>query len=208
MTLRILLLIVISYLMGNANGAVMISRGLDKDDVRNHGSGNAGMTNYFRNFGGSKTFLVIGVDFGKAFFAALLGKLLLAPYGFALEGSVLGGLCAVLGHDFPALMHFKGGKGIMSSFGASFAISLTVSALLGAVFLLFYCTTFYVSLGSVMAAASLFVAAPFLFAGHPYAAAGLMFMAALTIFLHRENILRLLKKQERKTNFFKKEKKG
>lgn len=204
MLVRILIIIAVSYLLGNANGAVLISRLMDKDDVRAHGSGNAGMTNYFRNYGGGKTFLVIGVDFGKALLSGLLGRFLLAPYGLALEGSVLGGLFAVLGHDFPAFMHFKGGKGIMSSFGASFAMAAPVPVLLGAVFLLFYLTTFYVSLGSVLAAAALFVAAPLLYGSHPFACAGMMFMSALTIFLHRENIRRLLKGEERKTNFFKK----
>lgn len=206
MAVKILIIAVISYLLGNANGAVLISRLMDKDDVRMHGSGNAGMTNYFRNYGGRKTFLVIAVDFGKALIAGLLGRFLLAPYGLAMEGGVLGGLFAVLGHDFPVFMHFKGGKGILSSFGASFAMAASAPLLLGVAFLLFYLTTFYVSLGSVMAAAALFVCAPFLYAGHPYAYIGMMFMSALTIFLHRENIKRLIRKEERKTNFFKKNK--
>lgn len=204
MALAIIITVVIAYCLGNLNGAVIISKLLEKDDVRRHGSGNAGMTNFFRSYGASNVAFVILVDFGKAVLGALLGKYLLGRYGFALEGSVLGGFFTVLGHNFPAAMHFKGGKGIMSSFGASFVIGMPIPALLGIVFLVFYLTTWYVSLGSVMAALSLLIAAPFLYGDHPYAAAGLMAMALLAIFMHRSNIQRLCKGTESKTNFFKK----
>lgn len=207
MIAAILITAAVAYALGNLNGAVLISRLLEKDDVRSHGSGNAGMTNFFRSYGASNTVFVILVDFGKAVVASLLGRLLLAKYGYALEGAILGGLCVVLGHNFPAAMHFKGGKGIMSSFGASFVIGWPISVLLGAVFLALYLPTKLVSLASVMAAASLLIAAPFLYSGHPIAAAGLMVMAALALFMHRENISRLLNKSEQKTDFFKKEKK-
>lgn len=207
MVIRILITVVLGYLLGNLNGAVLISRTMENDDVRRHGSGNAGMTNFFRSYGSGHVAFVILVDFGKAALASLIGRLLFAPLGYALEGAVLGGFSVVLGHNFPAFMHFKGGKGIMSSFGASFVIGWPASVLLGAAFLLFYLPTCYVSLGSVMAAASLIVAAPFLFPGHPLAVVGLILMAALAIYMHRENIVRLIKHTERKTYFFKKEKK-
>lgn len=205
MIASILAIVIIGYILGNLNGAVIISKLVEKDDVRRHGSGNAGMTNFFRSYGPTHVAFVILVDFGKAALASLIGRLLLAKFGYGLEGAVLGGFAVVLGHNFPAVMHFKGGKGILSSFGASLVIGWPVSVLLGAAFLLFYLPTCYVSLGSVMAAASLIVAAPFLFPGHPLAIAGLIMMALLAIFMHRENIVRLWKHSERKTYFFKKE---
>lgn len=204
MVLAIIITAVIAYFLGNLNGAILISKWLEKDDVRRHGSGNAGMTNFFRSYGANNIAFVILVDFFKAVLAALLGKILLGRYGYALEGSVLGTLFVVLGHNFPALMHFKGGKGIMSSFGASFVIGWPISVQLAAVFLLFYCTTWYVSLASVMAALSLLIAAPFLFSGHPFAVAGIMCVSALALFMHRSNIVRLFKGTESKTYFFKK----
>lgn len=204
MILAIIITAVAAYCLGNLNGAVLISKLLEKDDVRRHGSGNAGMTNFFRSYGANNVVFVILVDFGKAALAAYLGKALLGRFGYALEGSVLGGLFVVLGHNFPAAMHFKGGKGIMSSFGASFVIGWPIPALLGTVFLLFYLATCYVSLGSVMAALSLLIAAPFLYADHPIAAAGLMAMALLAIYMHRSNIQRLRKGTESKTYFFRK----
>lgn len=205
MVLRILIAAAVSYLMGNLNGAVLISRILERDDVRRHGSGNAGMTNFFRSYGKANVPFVILVDFGKAALSAGLGRLLFASLGYGVEGAVLGGFFCVLGHNFPVFMHFKGGKGIMSSFGASFVIGWPVALLLGVVFLAFYLPTCYVSLGSVMAAASLFIAAPLLYRSHPLAVAGLLIMGALAIFMHRENIVRLVKHTERKTYFFKKE---
>lgn len=205
MVLRILITIVVSYLLGNLNGAVLISKAMEKDDVRSHGSGNAGMTNFFRSYGRANVPFVILVDFGKAALSAGLGRILLTGLGYGVEGAVLGGFFCVLGHNFPAFMHFKGGKGIMSSFGASFVIGWPVSLLLGVVFLAFYLPTCFVSLGSVMAAASLYIAAPLLYADHPLAMIGLIVMGSLAIFMHRENIVRLVKHSERKTYFFKKE---
>ena len=83
MLLRILIIIAAGYLLGNLNGAILISRTLAHDDVRNHGSGNAGLTNYFRNYGGLNSLLVIGIDAAKGVAACLLGRFLLAPYGLS-----------------------------------------------------------------------------------------------------------------------------
>ena len=97
-----------AYFLGNLNGAVNISHLMVHEDVRAHGSGNAGLTNFARNYGGWGTALVLVVDGGKAVLACLLGGLLLAPYGLELEGRMLGAVAVSLGHDFPALLGFKG----------------------------------------------------------------------------------------------------
>ena len=69
-----------AYLLGNLNGAVCMSQ-LKHDDVRSHGSGNAGLTNYIRNFGKASALLVVAIDMGKAVLACEVGRLLLTPYG-------------------------------------------------------------------------------------------------------------------------------
>ena len=89
MLLRILIIIAVGYLLGNLNGAIMMSRILSHDDVRKHGSGNAGLTNYFRNYGGLKSLFVIGIDAANGVSACLLGRFLLAPYGLGQEGTAL-----------------------------------------------------------------------------------------------------------------------
>ena len=102
-----------SYLLGNLNGAVCISA-LQHDDVRSHGSGNAGLTNFIRNYGRGQALYVVLIDAGKAVLACLVTGLLMKPYGYYLEGLALGGLAVMLGHNFPALLGFRGGKGILS----------------------------------------------------------------------------------------------
>ena len=86
---RILVTVLAAYLLGNLNGAVTVSSLLDRDDVRAHGSGNAGMTNYMRNYGLKKTGLVVLMDLGKALLSCFLGSFLLEPYGYSLEGAML-----------------------------------------------------------------------------------------------------------------------
>ena len=78
MIFPILIIIAAGYLLGNINGAILISKFMVHDDVREHGSGNAGFTNYFRNFGGGRSLLVASIDFLKAAIACLLGRLLLS----------------------------------------------------------------------------------------------------------------------------------
>ena len=77
MVFAILLTAVLSYLLGNLNGAILLSRLVEKDDVRNHGSGNAGFTNFFRNYGKSTSLLVILIDGLKTALSCLLGGWLL-----------------------------------------------------------------------------------------------------------------------------------
>ena len=110
----LLIAVLAAYLLGNLNGAVCISAIMSGDDVRKHGSGNAGLTNFIRNYGVNNAMLVILVDAGKAVIACLVGGLLLKPYGMGTEGAAIGGFCVMLGHVAPALLGFKGGKGILS----------------------------------------------------------------------------------------------
>ena len=78
----ILVTILVCYFLGNHNGAICVSHMLH-DDVRDHGSGNAGLTNFIRNYGNSRALLVILIDVLKAVLACWLGGILLAPYGYA-----------------------------------------------------------------------------------------------------------------------------
>ena len=99
---------VAAYLLGNLNGAVVISRIVAHEDVRTKGSGNAGLTNFTRNYGAHTSVFVILIDVGKAVAACLLGGLLLKGYGHYADGVALGGLFVILGHDFPVLLGFRG----------------------------------------------------------------------------------------------------
>ena len=201
MILRILITFLSCYFLGNHNGAICVSHMMN-DDVRSHGSGNAGLTNFVRNYGAGKSVLVIAIDVLKAVLACLLGGLMFPEYPIA--GRVLGGVAVMLGHDFPALQGFRGGKGILSGWFIAFMIDWRVGVLIAVVFFGAYLLTQYVSLGSVLAAATFGVGFVIFHHDNLPVMLGGIFMSALTVYQHRGNILRLLKGEERKTNLLQK----
>lgn len=203
MAVSIALICVLGYLLGGINGAILLSKLVEKDDVRRHGSGNAGFTNFFRNYGKRTSLLVILIDAAKASASCLLGGWLLGKYGLRTEGMLLGGLAATLGHDFPAFLGFRGGKGIVCGFAAALVTDWRVGLILLAVFALVYFLTHYVSLASVLCALGFFVSFWLFYPGRPFVLILSGCLSALAIFLHRENIGRLVRGQERKTYFFK-----
>ena len=204
MVLRILITALACYFLGNHNGAICVSAMLH-DDVREHGSGNAGLTNFIRNYGASRSLLVIAIDVLKAVLACLLGGLMFPEY--AIAGRTLGGVCVMLGHDFPALQGFRGGKGILSGWFIAFMIDWRVGVLIAIVFFTAYLLTQYVSLGSILSAATFGIGFIYFYPHDILVIAGTTFMSLLTIFQHRQNLIRLLKGQERKTNLLSKGKK-
>ena len=116
---------VLSYFLGCFNGAVIVSKYILGDDVRNHGSGNAGLTNFYRTFGGPLTLVVILCDVLKAVIAVGLVGYCADKYFFDgwpfptypladVFSKYWAGLWCLLGHMFPCMFHFKGGKGILS----------------------------------------------------------------------------------------------
>lgn len=201
MVLRIIITALACYFLGNHNGAICVS-GMLGDDVRTHGSGNAGLTNFIRNYGGKRAFLVIAIDVLKAVLACLLGRVVFEPLGYPLEGMVLGGLCVMLGHDFPALQGFRGGKGILSGWFIAFTIDWRIGVIIALVFFSTYFLTHYVSLGSVLASAAFSVCFVVFHHDNLLVMLGGVIMGLLALFMHRSNIQRLLKGEERKTNLF------
>lgn len=144
MVLRVVVIILASYFLGNLNGAILISRLLAHDDVRRHGSGNAGFTNFCRNYGSLSGLLVFAIDALKAVAACALGRVLLTPLGYGLEGAVLGALFVGIGHDFPATLGFHGGKGIVCGFASAMMLDWRVglcalAAIYGCLFLHMVC---------------------------------------------------------------------
>lgn len=208
MVLSFVITAVAAYLLGNLNGAVLISRLVAHEDVRTKGSGNAGLTNFTRNYGAAASIFVIVIDVGKAAAACLLGGLLLKGYGHYMDGIALGGLFVILGHDFPALLGFKGGKGILSGVTVALMLDWRIGLFVFGIFLVAYALTKYVSLGSVLSSGSF---------GPIYAVIhwgeGVLpivvgfFLSGLLVWMHRSNIVRLMKGEERKTNLLGKGKK-
>ena len=202
MILSCIIIAVVSYLLGNLNGAVVVSRLTAHEDVRAKGSGNAGLTNFTRNYGSSRAIFVILIDMGKAALSCLLGGWLLSRYGYWTEGVALGGAGVILGHDFPALLNFKGGKGILSGVTVGLCLDWRLGLLVFGIFLVAYLATQYVSLGSVLSSGSFGIFYAIFHWEQTFAVIVSLFLSGLIVWMHRENIKRLLRGQERKTNLF------
>ena len=189
-----------AYLLGNLNGSVCVSALVAHDDVRRHGSGNAGLTNFFRSYGGWSTLLVIAVDMVKTVAAAYTAGFALASFGFYREGLVLGVVAVSLGHDFPAQLGFKGGKGILCGFTAALILDWRIALVMLAVFVIAFAITRYVSLGSVLGALTCSVGFGVVYYGDWAVMAGGIFIGALAIYMHRSNLSRLIKGTESKVH--------
>lgn len=203
MVLSVIFTAVIAYLLGNLNGAVIISHLVAHEDVRTKGSGNAGLTNFTRNYGASASVFVILIDVGKAAAACLVGGLLLGRFGHYIDGVALGGLFVIVGHDFPALLGFKGGKGILSGVTVALMLDWRIGLFVFGIFLVAYFLTHYVSLGSVLSSGSFgFLYAWVHWGENLFPILVGFFLSALIVWMHRSNIVRLVKGEERKTNLF------
>lgn len=189
-----------AYLLGNLNGSVCISALVANDDVRKHGSGNAGLTNFFRSYGGWSTFLVMLVDMTKTVAAAFTSGWALASFGHYQEGVVLGIVMVSVGHDFPVLLGFKGGKGILCGFTAALIMDWRIALVMLLVFVIAFAITRYVSLGSVLGAITCSVGFGLVYFGDWAMMAGGIFIGLLAIFMHRGNIRRLITGQESKVH--------
>jgi len=207
MVLRLLLTAVLGYLLGNLNGAFIMYKLLTHEDIRKSGSGNAGLTNFMRKFGPAKGIWVLLIDIGKAVLACLLGKLLLAPLGYSMEGLMVGAVAVSLGHDFPALLGFHGGKGIVCGFSVALCADWRCALIILAVFAICLYITRYVSLSSVLAAAAFCVSFVIFHYSEPVVAILGVVIGLLAIFMHRANIKRLLAGTEKKATFSKFKKK-
>ena len=146
----------ISYFLGCFNGAVIVSKYILRDDVRKHGSGNAGLTNFYRTFGGPLTLVVILTDVLKAVVAILLASWLFGGEGafLVVVGKYWAGTFCLLGHMFPCMFHFKGGKGILSGGTIAIMMDWRIALVVWGGFLILAIITKWVSLGSIWAGAS------------------------------------------------------
>ena len=204
--LPLLILAVIAYFCGCFNGAVIVSKYILRDDVRTHGSGNAGLTNFYRTFGGPLTFVVILTDVIKAIVAIWVGILMVRYWdnGFWSQETIVmayakywAALFCLLGHMFPCMFHFKGGKGILSGGTIAIMMDWRIALVVWGGFLILAVITKWVSLGSIWAGASFPFATLFV-----YQDVVLFMMAVvigwLIVWKHRSNLGRILKGTESK----------
>ncbi|MBQ9112663.1 MAG: glycerol-3-phosphate 1-O-acyltransferase PlsY [Clostridia bacterium] len=197
---------VIAYLLGSINFAIIISGKTYKQDIRDYGSKNAGMTNMMRVYGKRAAAFTLLGDALKAIVAGLIGYAFLGQLG-----AYIAGCGCVIGHMFPVFFKFRGGKGVVTAAMSIMMCNPYVFLILVILFVLIVAMTKYISLGSVMCV----LIYPFILngmdtwlsGGCPYVLFALL-ISVLVIFKHRENIKRLREGTESKFSFKKSVKSG
>ena len=199
----LVLIAAVAYVLGSVNGAIIVSRYLFHSDVRTMGSGNAGLTNFYRNYGAKGIAGVLGIDIAKGLLAALIGGLIfpLATGDEALKpeyvdiGRLFATFCLILGHVFPVFYGFRGGKGILCGVSAVFIVDYNAGVIALVVFVLAFLLTRYVSLGSVLGTIS--VPVTLLAKGFSGLCLILACLSVLLIIMkHGENIVRIIRHKE------------
>ena len=197
-----ILVAVIAYFCGCFNGAVIVSKYILQDDVRKHGSGNAGLTNFYRAFGGPLTLVVILTDVFKAVVAILVGMALFR--NLIVDDAIIvtlakywAGTFCLLGHMFPCMFHFKGGKGILSGGTIAIMIDWRVALVVWGGFLVLAVLTKWVSLGSIWAGASFPFVTWFVYRDVVLLVLAI-FLGGLIVWKHRGNLKRILSGTESK----------
>ena len=209
--LTLALVFTIDYLLGSISFAVVISKTFYKQDIRNFGSGNAGMTNVLRTFGKKAAAATFAGDFFKGVVSVVICNAIMNSQwlagvenieffrDLALYIAVAG---ALFGHLKPVFFGFKGGKGISVAFGAMMAGTPPITAAAFGVWLVVVALTKYVSLASILAVAgyTVFTFISFMISGSysiPHGIAAVI-LPAIIIYGHRSNIKRLMAGTERK----------
>lgn len=193
-----------AYLLGGLNGAIVTSGLFYHDDIRRYGSGNAGLTNFYRTYGAKRIWLVLFIDVGKAVLAVLFGALVF-PNSF---GRFVSGFFCMLGHLFPVYYRFKGGKGVLCSAVVLLMLDWRIALACWGTFFILVLATRFVSLGSVCAAAVFPVMTALTYRGEAELSVISLLMAGLVIWAHRANISRLLNGTESKFHLHGNSKKG
>ena len=191
----LVLIAVLSYCLGAVNGAILISQAFYKKDIRDFGSGNAGMTNMLRNFGAVAALGVVGVDVLKSVIAILLGGWLFGLADHPEVGKLFAGFCLMLGHIFPIYYGFKGGKGVLCGGVSMLMFDWRVGLIVLAAFAAVVFFSRYVSLGSIVSAVA-FPVITLIFHREITIIILAVLCGVLVIIKHKDNINRLLTGRE------------
>ena len=210
--------IIVSYLLGSINSAIIISKILYKDDIRKYGSGNAGLTNMLRTYGKGAAALTLAGDMLKTALAIVFTAFI---FGFDYNCGIslndgycyIAGLFAVLGHVYPIYYGFRGGKGVLVTSTMALILTPVPFLILLAVFIAIVAASKYVSLGSVSVAVlyPVVVNAYFklMFNSAPPGILSLciIILAIFIVWCHKDNLKRISDRTESKLSFGGKKKK-
>jgi len=218
--MRVFLLIlaaaVPAYTLGSVNGAIITSKYFYRKDIRKYGSGNPGLTNFYRVFGKGGALLVVLIDtfktvapviFGGWLFARFTGTAISNVWLFdwlfevSLFGQAVSGLFVVMGHCFPLYYKFKGGKGVMAVGAILIVLDWRLALISWGLFIVFSALTRFVSIGAMVGAASIPVAQYLIGIGGYWELLATSMCAVLLIARHEANIRRLVKGEESRFSF-------
>ena len=195
MILLNILYILISYVVGSIPFGLVLTRAAGLGDIRKIGSGNIGATNVLRTGRKDLALLTLILDAGKAAFAALLFQWL---SGSQIVG-VMAGVAAIIGHNYPVFLKFKGGKGVAATLGLMLAATPLVGVLTALTWLFMAFTFRYSSLSALTALALAPLYA--LIFTQPIIALIYLLLTILSFYRHKDNIQRILNKEESKISF-------
>lgn len=191
--MRILFLLIFSYLLGSLPTAFLMGKLYWRKDIRKFGSGNVGATNAFRVFGIKAGIFTLMIDIVKGGLVVLAAGLFFDEVWLKV---ICGGL-VILGHDFPVWLKFKGGKGVATTLGVFLALAPITTLLCFSFMVIGDVLTHYISVGSLIFAGSLPVVA-WVFGNEKIMLIFSLLAGGLIFFQHRSNIKRLLKGKENK----------
>jgi glycerol-3-phosphate acyltransferase PlsY len=204
-------LIAASYFIGSIPFSYLVARVASGTDIREAGSRNVGATNVARTAGESAGVVALLLDIAKGYAAVALARwfVLRADWPFAAVSSsplhsremwiALGGLTAVLAHMFPVWLGFHGGKGVATATGVFLALDPIVVAAAAIVFIIVILSTRFVSLASILSAASVPVFFRFLAHDAPFWRIAISIVIAIAVITkHHSNISRLTQGTERR----------
>ena len=197
--LKYIFIAVAGYLLGNVSVGMLVSKLFGIWDIRKHGSGNSGSTNVLRTLGWLPGVLTLVGDCLKGYLACQLGRWICGE-----PGMLLGGFCAIVGHDYPVFMEFKGGKGIATSLGLILAIDPMLGLIELVLVIIIVAFTGYMSIGSIVASFAFpALSALFYTRREHYKLIVITAIAAccLSLFRHKENIRRLMGHTENRLDF-------
>ena len=185
----------IGYVLGSLSFSTILGKVFENTDIRDHGSGNAGATNTLRVLGKKTAAAVLLGDILKCLAAVLIGNMFVPVYG-----GWIAGICCMLGHVYPVFFGFKGGKGVATGIALMVFVQpfAGLSALLLFVIILIICKIVSVS---SLCAFLVFPITVWLFTKEPLFVIIACAMFLFVAFLHRENIKRLFKGEEKKISF-------
>ena len=190
----IFLIGIISYLMGSIPFGYILTKIFLKKDIREIGSGNIGATNALRTGNKSIGYFTLALDILKAIIPVIYVKI------FYQDFLYIASLCAFLGHVFPIWLKFKGGKGVATYVGILFAINLYFGIIFSACWFITFFISKFSSLSSLVASVSIPIY--LLISTQLNQAIFFTIMFILIFFTHRENIKRLINKEETKTKIY------